>query len=140
MVSLEKIFEKFTLLDEYLELLGKIAKTPIDKFLKDKILIGSAKYYLQVSIECCLDVANHIIAAERFRVPQDYADSFKVIREQNLVPEDLGKRLQQMAKFRNRLVHLYGTIDDSNVHKYINEDVNDLVEFKSMVIERYGKQ
>jgi uncharacterized protein YutE (UPF0331/DUF86 family) len=139
MVSLEKIFEKFTLLDEYIELLGKIAKTPIDKFLKDKILIGSAKYYLQVSIECCLDVANHIIAAERFRVPQDYADSFKVIREQNLVPEDLGKRLQQMAKFRNRLVHLYGTIDDSNVHKYINEDVNDLVEFKSIVIGRYGE-
>ena len=140
MVSLEKIFEKFTLLDEYLELLGKIAKTPIDKFLKDKILIGSAKYYLQVSIECCLDVANHIIAAERFRVPQDYADSFKVIQEQDLVPEDLGKRLQQMAKFRNRLVHLYGTIDDANVHKYINKDINDLVAFKSIIIERYGEE
>jgi uncharacterized protein YutE (UPF0331/DUF86 family) len=139
MVSLEKIFEKFSLLDEYLELLGKIAKMPMDEFLKDKILIGSAKYYLQVSIECCLDVANHIIAAERYRVPQDYADSFKVIEEQDLVPEDLGKRLQQMAKFRNRLVHLYGTIDDSNVHKYINKDVNDLVEFKSIVIRRYGK-
>ena len=137
MVSLEKIFEKFSLLDEYLELLKKIAKTPRDKFLKDKILIGSAKYYLQVSIECCLDVANHIIAAERFRVPRDYADSFKVIEEQALVPEDLGKRLQQMAKFRNRLVHLYGTIDDSNVHNYISKDVKDLVEFKSIVIGRY---
>jgi uncharacterized protein YutE (UPF0331/DUF86 family) len=137
MVSLEKIFEKFSLLDEYLELLEKIAKTPIDKFLKDKILIGSAKYYLQVSIECCLDVANHIIAAERFRVPKDYADSFKVIEEQALVPEDLGKRLQQMAKFRNRLVHLYGAIDDSNVHKYINKDVKDLLKFKSFVIGRY---
>ena len=136
-VSLEKIFEKFSLLDEYLELLKKIAKTPRDKFLKDKILIGSAKYYLQVSIECCLDVANHIIAAERFRVPRDYADTFKVIEEQSLVPEDLGKRLQQMAKFRNRLVHLYGTIDDANVHKYINKDVKDLVEFKSIVIRRY---
>jgi uncharacterized protein YutE (UPF0331/DUF86 family) len=138
-VSLEKIFEKFALLDEYLGSLKKIAKTPIDKFLNDKILIGSAKYYLQVSIECCLDVANHIIAAEKFRVPQDYADSFKVLEEQALVPEDLGKRLQQMAKFRNRLVHLYGTIDDSNVHKYINKDVKNLVKFKSIVIERYGK-
>jgi len=111
----------------------------MDEFLKDKILIGSAKYYLQVSIKCCLDVANHIIAAERYRVPQDYADSFKVIQEQNLVPEDLGNRLQQMAKFRNRLVHLYGTIDDSNVHKYINKDIKDLVKFKSIVIERYGE-
>jgi uncharacterized protein YutE (UPF0331/DUF86 family) len=120
-------------------LLKKIAKTPRDKFLEDKILIGSAKYYLQVSIECCLDVANHIIAAERFRVPKDYADSFKVIEEQGLVPQKLGQRLQQMAKFRNRLVHLYGTIDDLNVYKYINEDVNDLVEFKSIVIGLYGK-
>ena len=140
MVSPEKIFQKFSLLDEYLGLLKKIAKTPMDNFLKDKIIIGSAKYYLQVSIECCLDVANHIIAAERFRVPQDYADSFKVIQEQNLVPEDLGNRLRQMAKFRNRLVHLYGTIDDANVYTYINEDIKDLVEFKSLIIERYGKQ
>ena len=56
----------------------KISRTPQETFLKDKILIGSAKYYLQVSIECCLDVANHIIASEKFRAPRDYADSFIV--------------------------------------------------------------
>ena len=71
-------------------------------------MIGSAKYYLQVSIECCLDVTNHIIASEHFRAPKDYADSFMVIEEEGLVSDELGKRLRQMAKFRNRLVHLYG--------------------------------
>ena len=139
MVSKEKIFQKFNLLDEYLKILGDIAKKPYDTFIKDKILIGSAKYYLQVSIECCLDVANHIIASERFRAPKDYADSFKVIEEEGLIQEKLGVRLQQMAKFRNRLVHLYGDIDDINIHKYINKDLRDLVEFKSIIINRYGK-
>ena len=139
MVSKEKIFQKFSLLDEYLNILKDIAKKPVNTFIKDKILLGSAKYYLQVGIECCLDVANHIIASERFRVPKDYADSFKVIEEEGLVSGKLSKRLQQMAKFRNRLVHLYGDIDDENVHKYINKDVKDLVEFKSIVIGRYGK-
>ena len=139
MVSKEKIFQKFSLLDEYLNILKDIASKPVNTFIKDKILLGSAKYYLQVSIECCLDVANHIIASERFRVPRDYADSFKVIEEEGLVSGKLGKRLQQMAKFRNRLVHLYGDIDDENVHTYINKDVKDLVEFKSIVIDRYGK-
>lgn len=139
MVSKEKIFQKFSLLDDYLNILKDIAKKPVNTFLKDKILLGSAKYYLQVSIECCLDVANHIIASERFRVPKDYADSFKVIEEEGLVSGKLGKRLQQMAKFRNRLVHLYGDIDDKNVHQYINKDVKDLVEFKSIVINRFGK-
>ena len=95
MVSKEKIFQKFNLMDEYLNILKDIAKKPVDTFLKDKILIGSAKYYLQVSIECCLDVANHIIASERLRVPKDYADSFKVVQEEGLISGKLGKRLQQ---------------------------------------------
>ena len=81
MVSVEKITQKFLELDDYLKLLNQISKTPLDAFLKDKILIGSGKYYLQVSIECCLDVVNHIIASERFRAPKDYADSFRVIEE-----------------------------------------------------------
>lgn len=139
MVSKEKIFQKFNLMDDYLNVLKDIATKPVDTFLKDKILIGSAKYYLQVSIECCLDVANHIIASERLRVPRDYADSFKVLQEEGLVSGKLGKRLQQMAKFRNRLVHLYGDIDDENVHIYINKDVKDLIEFKALAIKRYGK-
>lgn len=140
MVSKEKIFQKFSLLDDYLNILKDIAQKPVNTFLKDKILLGSAKYYLQVSIECCLDIANHIIASERLRAPKDYADSFKVIEEEGLVSGKLGNRLQQMAKFRNRLVHLYGDIDDANVHKYITKDVKDLVEFKSIVIDRFGKR
>ena len=84
MVSKEKIFQKFNLLDEYLKILREIAKNTPDTFIEDKILIGSAKYYLQVSIECCLDIANHIIASERLRAPKDYADSFKVIEEERI--------------------------------------------------------
>ncbi len=79
MVSIEKIVQKFLQLDEYLGILRSISKTSIEAFLKDKIVIGSAKYYLQVSIECCLDVANHIIASEHLRAPKDYVDSFMVI-------------------------------------------------------------
>jgi uncharacterized protein YutE (UPF0331/DUF86 family) len=138
MVSFEKIVQKFSQLDEYLELLRRIAKTPVEAFLKDKIIIGSAKYYLQVSIECCLDVANHIIASERLRAPRDYADSFMVIEEDGLVPLELGQRLRQMAKFRNRLVHLYGEIDNAYVYEFIKEDLKDIEEFKSIIITRYN--
>jgi uncharacterized protein YutE (UPF0331/DUF86 family) len=137
MVLLEKVTRKFLQLDEYLGLLRNISKTPPESFLKDKIIIGGAKYYLQVSIECCLDVANHIIASEQFRAPKDYADSFKVIEEEEIVNNDLGQRLRQMAKFRNRLVHLYSEIDDSYVYQFMNENLNDIEEFKSIIIKRY---
>jgi uncharacterized protein YutE (UPF0331/DUF86 family) len=137
MMSFEKIVQKFQLLDEYIGLLQKIEKIPLEEFLKDKIIIGSAKYYLQVSIECCLDAANHIIASERFRSPRDYADSFKILQEEGLISDQLGLRLRQMAKLRNRLVHLYGQVDDKSIHKFIREDLKDIEDFRSVVIEKY---
>jgi uncharacterized protein YutE (UPF0331/DUF86 family) len=79
MVSIEKITQKFVQLDEFLSIIDEIKNIPIETFLKDKIVVGSAKYYLQVSIECCLDVTNHIIASEGFRAPKDYGDSFAVV-------------------------------------------------------------
>ena len=135
MVIQEKIVQKFMQLDEYLKLIDQISKTSGEQFLKDKILIGSAKYYLQVSIECCLDVANHIIASKHYRVPKDYADTFAIIEEEDLIPSELGNRLRQAAKFRNRLVHLYGDIDNHQVYSFINKDIQDLKEFKIIVLK-----
>jgi uncharacterized protein YutE (UPF0331/DUF86 family) len=137
MVSIEKVILKFQRLDEFLSILRKISKTPKESFLTDKILIGSAKYYLQVSIECCLNVANHIIASEKLRAPRDYSDSFMVIQEEKLISSGLGNRLRQMAKFRNRLVHLYGEIEDAYVYEYIKEDLKDIEKFKLIIIKQY---
>jgi len=137
MVSIEKIVQKSLQLDEYLGLLRDISRTPIKDFLNDKIIIGSAKYYLQVSIECCLDVANHIIASEHFRAPKDYADSFKVIEERGIIPSDLAQKLRQMAKFRNRLVHLYGEVDNAYVYEFMKEDLKDIEELRSHIINKY---
>jgi uncharacterized protein YutE (UPF0331/DUF86 family) len=137
MVSLEKITDKFEQLDEFLSLLKEIEKTALSSFLKDKLLIGGAKYYLQVSIECCLDIANHIIAAEGFRAPKDYADSFKVLEECDVIGKELALKLRQMAKFRNRLVHLYGEIDNTYVHTFIHHDLKDIHEFKTVIANQY---
>ena len=132
MVSTEKIIRKFASLDEYLDLLRKLADTPVEDFIRDKILIGSMRYYLQVSVESCLDVANHVIASERYRAPKDYSDSFAVLEEEGVVPGDLSNRLRQMAKFRNRLVHLYGEIDDRQVHAIVQTDLGDIEQFRNI--------
>lgn len=137
MISSEKITDKFGQLDEFLAILKGMRKTPVGKFLKNKILIGSAKYYLQVSVECCLDIANHIIAAEGLRAPKDYADSFKVLEEQGVFDKKLGMSLRQMAKFRNRLVHLYGEIDDGYVYEFIRKDLQDILHFKSVIATKF---
>jgi len=137
MASAEKITSKFSQLDEFLKLLKGMQRTPLDVFLKDKILIGSAKYYLQISIECCLDIANHIIASEHLRAPEDYADTFKVLEENGIVEQEEGIKLRQMAKFRNRLVHLYGDIDDAYVHDFMLNRLQDILNFEAAIATRF---
>ena len=139
MVSKDKISRKLIQLDEYLGFLDKISSRTELVFVKDKILVGSAKYYLQGSIECCLDIANHIIASERLRAPKDYADSFSILGENDILETSLVSKLRQMAKFRNRLVHLYGEIDDKFVYEFIHNDVKDIRKFQKVIMTNYFK-
>ena len=138
MVDSQRIAARFELLDKFLSVLRKLSRKPIDTYLHDSVLIGSSRYYLQVAIECCLDVAAHVIAAQQFRAPRDYADTFQVLEEENIITPELGLRLKQMAKFRNRLVHLYGEIDDRVVHRIMHEDLGDLEQFKAIVLNRFA--
>ncbi|MFP4309127.1 MAG: type VII toxin-antitoxin system HepT family RNase toxin [Desulfococcaceae bacterium] len=133
MVSPQKVLKKFNLLEEYLRIVKQISQAPEEEFLKDKILIGSAKYYIQISIECCIDVATHIISSEGFRSPTEYADSFRVLMENGIFDKELTSRLVQMAKFRNRLVHLYGEIQDDFVYRAITIDLKDIIRFQERI-------
>ena len=138
MVVSHKVVTKFEMLDQFLAVLRQLSQTDVDAYLKDAVLIGSMRYYLQVSIECCLDVAAHVISSDRFRAPKDYADTFTVLEEQSIIPTDLGHRLRQMAKFRNRLVHLYGEIDDRTALRIAREDLGDIEAFKTAILKYVG--
>lgn len=49
-------------------------------FLSDPHKIGSAKYNFIVVIEGIIDLCNHIISKNAFRTPEDYADTFRVMK------------------------------------------------------------
>ncbi len=58
-------------LKQYVNLLNEIAQTERTQFLKNSIKIGATKYLLQITIETCLYIGNHITAAEDLRAPKD---------------------------------------------------------------------
>jgi uncharacterized protein YutE (UPF0331/DUF86 family) len=53
------------------------------------------------------------------------------------VDPEAGVKLRQMAKFRNRLVHLYGEIDDSYVHGFILNSLRDIMKFEAVIADRF---
>jgi uncharacterized protein YutE (UPF0331/DUF86 family) len=124
----------------YLDKLRKLASIPRQEFLGDFTKVESAKHLLQISIECCLDVSNHIIASEGFRAPKSYAESFKILTEQGILPEEYLPVFQQMAQFRNRLVHLYWEIDDEVLYEVLQKDLGDFDIFVKHVLDYIAGQ
>lgn len=122
-------------IQEALGALAELGKLPLETYLDDPHKVASSRYHLIVAVEACLDLANHLIAKNRFRVPQDNADTFRVLGEQEILGDDLAARLQDMARFRNLLVHRYGTVDDERVHTIMGEDLADLERFVEAIGE-----
>ena len=109
--------------------LRELAKLTQEDFLNDPDKIGSSKYHFIVAIESCIDMCNHIIARNGYRVPEDYADTFQVMAEAGAFATDFSDDLRNMARFRNRLVHLYWQVDDKQVFEIIRNRLNDFKKF-----------
>jgi len=122
-------------LRRYVVVLEGMAAAPKEAFLAHPDRIGNAKYHFVIDIECCIDIANHIIASENFRFPKDNADSFAVLIEEGVLPETLRESLRGMARFRNRLVHIYWEVDDARVYEYLQTVLGDFHSFARAVAE-----
>jgi uncharacterized protein YutE (UPF0331/DUF86 family) len=109
--------------------LKDIGSLPVDSFLKDPDKIGSAKYHFIVAIESAIDICNHVIARNGYRVPEDYGDTFSVMSEQGVFDAGFTKELKKMAKFRNRLVHLYWELDDKQIYTILQTRLKDFKTF-----------
>ena len=74
-------------------------------------------------------MCHHVISRNGYRVPEDYADTFSVMGEQGAFDKELTKDLANMARFRNRLVHLYWEVDDEQLYEILQERLDDFKKF-----------
>ncbi|MGB9811838.1 MAG: type VII toxin-antitoxin system HepT family RNase toxin [Dictyoglomus turgidum] len=84
----------------------------ISKLLKDPDKVDSAKYNFIVAIESAIDICNHTISRNGLRPPKDYSDTLRVLFENGFWEKEFFENLVNMAKLRNRLVHIYCEIDN----------------------------
>jgi uncharacterized protein YutE (UPF0331/DUF86 family) len=132
-VDKAKLDQMLSNLRRYLNVLRELAQVPREAFLENPDKVGNAKYHLVISIECCIDIANHVIASENYRFPRDNADSFIVLTEHGVLPRESRDALRSMARFRNRLVHLYWDVDDGKIYEYLRGGLGDIDSFGNAI-------
>jgi len=135
MISSEVINAMIDLIDENLRLIEEIRSQGYESFSKSFRDIQAGKHSLQEAIEACLDIGSHIIAERGFRRADDYKDIYKVLEEEGIIDPVLSSKLQEMAQFRNLLVHRYGKIDTKRLFIIMSEDLKDIREFVKRILK-----
>ena len=82
---------------------------------EDPIWLRGVKYTFITAIEACMDVAQHICAAEGWGPPADNGDAARLLGKQNVIGVELAGSIRKAVGFRNVLVHEYVEVDDSIV-------------------------
>ena len=95
----------------------------------------AAKQALLESIEACIDISNYIISTQGFRRPMDYKDIFLIMGEQDILDKTLSRKMQEMAKFRNVLVHRYINIENERLFQLMENETSDFKEFIRQILD-----
>jgi uncharacterized protein YutE (UPF0331/DUF86 family) len=134
------VLRKLAELEEYLKQVKEYAKMTVGQYSKDWKAQRIVERTLQMMIEICADIAGHIISDKGYRVPTTYADTFRVLCENNIFNKELSESMEKMAKFRNVIVHHYDKVDTGIVIGILRNDLKDFVAFKNAILKAIKEQ
>ena len=89
------------------------------------------------AIAACCDICNHITSKERWGVPDSYASCFYLLKDHGVISDDFAKKLVNMAKFRNLLVHFYRKIDDEKVYEFLQTELDVFQTYIDVIAKQY---
>lgn len=147
MIDREITDRLISLISEYTKDLKDTSKSlrRFSDFKSDKKTQRYVERTLQIDIEACLDLANHIISAKGFREPSSNADAFYILCENKIIPASFFNKLKDMASFRNLMVHNYAKVDSEKVYGILKRHLKDFDDYLAQVVrflekEKEGKQ
>jgi len=107
----------------------------IEELQMDRDKRNMVLHAMLISIQLAIDIATYIIAEKGLRKPFTYRETFEILEEQRIIPEELANDLSDLTGFRNVLVHIYGELDMNVIHGILQNDLRVLVTFKKIVKE-----
>lgn len=129
-IDIERIQKRFREIEARLKYLRESAKESKTRFLTDHRLAASTERDLEIAIQACLDVADHLIAKLGLELPKkDRKETFSILASHKIIPDALVSNLTSMAGQRNILVHEYLEVERDRIYQTINENLIDIVKF-----------
>jgi uncharacterized protein YutE (UPF0331/DUF86 family) len=128
-VDRDLLLRKLADLDLYVRQVAEFREVDLEHYRGDWKTQRIVERTLQMAIELCVDVANHVIADHGLRVPATYAEAFDVLAEAGMLPGPERDAMVRMVGFRNVIVHEYARVDADIVVRILRTHLGDLTRF-----------
>ncbi len=140
----DRIKEHLQRLNRYHLKLKSISNISGNAFISDDIKQAATERILQMAIESCLNIGNRLLSLIQFEQPvvppETYADIFIQLHQAGIIDSALSKQMVKMAKFRNRLVHMYWQIEPESVYRILKEDINDFQLYRDAIVDYFNQK
>ena len=101
----------------------------VGDFFKDYTHQDAAILNVIRACETALDLANYVIRKRKLGLANSSRESFQLLVAADLIPQELGQKLEKMIAFRNIAVHEYTQLDIAVVEQVIQTNLDDVLAF-----------
>jgi uncharacterized protein YutE (UPF0331/DUF86 family) len=84
---------------------------------------------IERACQAAIDMAMHLVAQNRYGIPQSSAHAFALLADHRLISGDLSEELQKMVGFRNLAVHNYQDLDQAILSFVAEKGYRDFISF-----------
>ena len=127
---MNRINDKIQEIEKFLEELEPIIPENFEEYKINLQIKAACERYFEKIIEATVDLVFLIIKKRKLQQPRDDENAFYVLYKNNIISEDLQKRLKAAKGMKNIIAHQYGKIDDEKVFNSLKEElINDINQF-----------
>lgn len=91
---------------------------------------------LQRAIQSAIDIANLIISATKYRLPNSYKMAFTILDENDWIDAETARLMQKMVGFRNIAIHDYQVIDINILKSILTKNLSDFEKFYRQILKK----
>lgn len=125
----QEVIDKLELLEGYIAVLKDLQQYSFEEIEQNYVLRGAVERYLQISLECMLDIGEIIISMEKIKRPQSYKEIFRTLGENGILPETFARKIEPAVGFRNILVHMYAKVEVDKLYEKLQNGIEDMEDF-----------
>jgi len=139
MVDEEIVVDKLRYINEYTNDLKQMRGISKEEYVADIVTQRAVERTFMNLIQSCIDLAQHIRAAENLSPSGTGKKEMEAIGETEIISDETQQKMEEAVGFRNILAHRYGDLNHDVVYDVLHNELHWFDQFQQEIAQWFRK-